>query len=66
MIFTVISKDAPMYGQGPKLGDDWYEVLSVDAQSATGPNAGLNIDNTPGTSANKATRAMSKSPRSSR
>ena len=26
MIFTVISKDAPMYGQGPKLGDDWYEI----------------------------------------
>ncbi len=26
MMFTVISKDAPMYGQGPKLGDDWYEI----------------------------------------
>lgn len=26
MIFTVISKTAPMYGQGPKLGDDWYEI----------------------------------------
>lgn len=26
MIFTVISKDAPMYGQGPKLGEDWYEI----------------------------------------
>lgn len=25
MIFTVISKTAPMYGQGPKLGEDWYE-----------------------------------------
>ncbi len=25
MIFTVISKRAPMYGQGPKLGEDWYE-----------------------------------------
>jgi SAM-dependent methyltransferase len=25
MVFTVISKDAPMYGLGPKLGDDWYE-----------------------------------------
>jgi len=25
MMFTVISKEAPMYGQGPKLGDDWYE-----------------------------------------
>jgi SAM-dependent methyltransferase len=25
MIFTVISKKAPMYGQGPRLGDDWYE-----------------------------------------
>lgn len=26
MIFTVISKEAPMYGQGPRLGDDWYEI----------------------------------------
>lgn len=26
MIFTVIAKTAPMYGQGPKLGDDWYEI----------------------------------------
>lgn len=26
MIFSVISKKAPMYGQGPKLGDDWYEI----------------------------------------
>ena len=26
MIFTVISKTAPMYGQGPRLGDDWYEI----------------------------------------
>ncbi len=25
MVFTVISKSAPMYGQGPKLGEDWYE-----------------------------------------
>jgi SAM-dependent methyltransferase len=25
MMFTLISKRAPMYGQGPKLGDDWYE-----------------------------------------
>lgn len=25
MMFTVISKKAPMYGQGPKLGEDWYE-----------------------------------------
>lgn len=25
MIFTLISKSAPMYGQGPKLGADWYE-----------------------------------------
>lgn len=25
MIFTVISKKAPMYGQGPRLGEDWYE-----------------------------------------
>jgi len=24
MIFTVISKAAPMYGQGARLGDDWY------------------------------------------
>lgn len=27
MIFTVISKRAPMYGQGTRLGDDWYERL---------------------------------------
>jgi SAM-dependent methyltransferase len=27
MIFTVISKQAPMYGQGPRLGEDWYERL---------------------------------------
>jgi SAM-dependent methyltransferase len=27
MIFTVISKKAPMYGRGPRLGDDWYEIL---------------------------------------
>jgi SAM-dependent methyltransferase len=26
MLFTVISKQAPMYGQGPRLGDDWYEI----------------------------------------
>ena len=26
MMFTVISKDAPMYGQGPQLGQDWYEI----------------------------------------
>lgn len=26
MISTVISKDAPMYGQGPRLADDWYEI----------------------------------------
>lgn len=25
MIFTVISKKAPMYGQGKQLGEDWYE-----------------------------------------
>lgn len=25
MIFTVISKKAPFYGQGTRLGDDWYE-----------------------------------------
>jgi SAM-dependent methyltransferase len=27
MVFTLISKDAPMYAQGPKLGEDWYERL---------------------------------------
>lgn len=27
MIFTVISKRAPMYGRGTKLGDDRYEIL---------------------------------------
>ena len=26
MRFTVISKEAPMYGRGTRLGDDWYEV----------------------------------------
>ncbi len=26
MIFTVISKRAPMFGRGTKLGDDWYET----------------------------------------
>lgn len=26
MIFTVVSKRAPMFGRGAKLGDDWYEV----------------------------------------
>lgn len=25
MVFTVISKAAPMYGQGKHLGEDWYE-----------------------------------------
>lgn len=25
MIFTVISKAAPMYGRGSRLGDDWFE-----------------------------------------
>lgn len=27
MIFTVISKTAPMYGQGTRLGEDWYERM---------------------------------------
>lgn len=27
MVFSVISKEAPMYGQGPRLGDDWFERL---------------------------------------
>lgn len=27
MIFTVITKEAPMYGQGERLGDDWYERI---------------------------------------
>jgi SAM-dependent methyltransferase len=27
MIFTVISKQAPMYGRGTRLGDDWYEIM---------------------------------------
>ena len=27
MIFTVISKRAPMFGRGPRLGDDWYETF---------------------------------------
>jgi SAM-dependent methyltransferase len=31
MIFTLISKKAPMYGQGPRLGEDWYERLPEPA-----------------------------------
>lgn len=27
MIFAVISKEAPMYGEGRRLGEDWYERL---------------------------------------
>lgn len=27
MIFTVIAKEAPMYGRGTKLADDWFESL---------------------------------------
>lgn len=27
MIFTLISKQAPMYGQGTRIGDDWYERM---------------------------------------
>jgi SAM-dependent methyltransferase len=27
MFFTVISKKAPMYGMGKKLGDDWFERM---------------------------------------
>jgi SAM-dependent methyltransferase len=26
MIFTLIAKEAPMYGRGTKLGEDWFEV----------------------------------------
>jgi SAM-dependent methyltransferase len=26
MIFSVVSKKAPMYGKGTRLGDDWYEM----------------------------------------
>ena len=26
MIFTLISKDAPMYGKGVALGEDWFEI----------------------------------------
>ena len=26
MVFTVISKEAPMFRQGTKIGDDWYET----------------------------------------
>jgi hypothetical protein len=35
MIFTVISKEAPMYGQGPRLGDDWYDGTEELAFNAT-------------------------------
>lgn len=27
MIFTVVTKEAPMYGHGKELGEDWYERL---------------------------------------
>jgi SAM-dependent methyltransferase len=27
MVFTVVSKKAPMYGRGTRLGEDWYERL---------------------------------------
>lgn len=27
MVFTVIAREAPMYGLGTKLGEDWYERL---------------------------------------
>jgi SAM-dependent methyltransferase len=27
MIFTVVSKSAPMYGRGTRLGEDWYEIM---------------------------------------
>lgn len=27
MIFTLLSKQAPMYGQGTRIGDDWYERM---------------------------------------
>ncbi len=39
MIFSVISKKAPMFGRGTKLGDDWYEahpgvrIFFYDAES---------------------------------
>lgn len=28
MIFTVISKKAPMYGRGTRLGEDWFEIMN--------------------------------------
>lgn len=52
MIITVISKRAPMFGQGPRLGDDWYEVhpgigiFFYDAESIQrefGPHGELEI-----------------------
>jgi SAM-dependent methyltransferase len=42
MIFTVISKAAPMYGHGSRLGDDWFEpypgvkMFFYDAESVRG------------------------------
>jgi SAM-dependent methyltransferase len=27
MVFTTISKDAPMYGKGRKLGEDYFEIM---------------------------------------
>jgi SAM-dependent methyltransferase len=40
MVFTLMSKKGPLYGQGTRLGDDWYEIQPgvpmyfFDAQSA--------------------------------
>ena len=27
MMFSLVSKTAPMYGKGARLGDDWYEIM---------------------------------------
>lgn len=39
MVFTTIAKTAPMYGQGPRLGDDWYERLPGLPMYFYGPEA---------------------------
>ncbi len=52
MIFTVVSKKAPMFGRGPKLGDDWYEVHpgvkmffydAASLQRELGPHGALDL-----------------------
>lgn len=39
MVFTTIAKTAPMYGQGARLGEDWYERLPGLPMYFHGPEA---------------------------